>query len=119
MYWSSDTNLAYGDGTNLDCYKVMVTTGDFGIAIITLGSHYSTLPCQPAPLEVMSVSCGRRAYSGVSCILSLPCHIKVYESLPHYNARPKHQPELDPSMDLARVAYGRGSNTPCFSSRLL
>jgi hypothetical protein len=39
MYRSYD--LACGVGANLDCYKVLATTNDFGMTIITLDNHYS------------------------------------------------------------------------------
>jgi hypothetical protein len=34
-------NLAYDNGTNLDCYGVMAATRDFDMAIITLVRIYS------------------------------------------------------------------------------
>jgi hypothetical protein len=45
MHRVSNKNLACGDGPNLDCDEVMVTTSDFGTTIITIGGHYSVLSC--------------------------------------------------------------------------
>jgi hypothetical protein len=41
VHLKSDQDLACGIGENLDCYGVVITTGDFGMIIITLGCHYS------------------------------------------------------------------------------
>jgi hypothetical protein len=37
MYRSSNENLDCGDGMNLDSYRVITITSNFGMAIITLG----------------------------------------------------------------------------------
>jgi hypothetical protein len=63
MHRNSDKNLACGDGMNLDYDEVMASTGDSDIAIITLGSYYSMLSCQPAPPDALSTLCGRCADS--------------------------------------------------------
>jgi hypothetical protein len=41
VHLKSDRDLACGIGENLDCYGVVITTGDFGMIIIALGCHYS------------------------------------------------------------------------------
>jgi hypothetical protein len=51
-------NLAFGIGTNIDCGGVKTTTGNFGIAIITLGRLHSVLSCRSTPLEALSTPCG-------------------------------------------------------------
>jgi hypothetical protein len=58
MYHNFDRNLACSDRTNLDCYEVTASTSDLSMIIITLGSHYSMLFYQPAPLNAPSTSCG-------------------------------------------------------------
>jgi hypothetical protein len=45
MHHSFDKHLACGDGTNLEFCEVTAITGDFGVIIITLDSHYSVLSC--------------------------------------------------------------------------
>jgi hypothetical protein len=60
MTCSFDRNLVCSDRTNLNCYEVMASTGDFAMVIITLGSHYSVLSCQlalpmPHPWRVADV----------------------------------------------------------------
>jgi hypothetical protein len=65
-------NLACGEDTRLDCCDVIATTGDYGMAIITLGRLYFVLSCRLAPIVALYVQYGQRAGSGVTCILTGP-----------------------------------------------
>jgi hypothetical protein len=86
MHHSSDNHLACGDGTILDCCEVMANIGDFGMAIITLDSHYSVLFCQPTPPDVLSVPYGRRADSRGTCTLLGP-HLIWEWALRHFGPK--------------------------------
>jgi hypothetical protein len=44
-------NLSYGEGTKLDCCDMVAATGDFGMAIITLGRIYFVLSCRDERLD--------------------------------------------------------------------
>jgi hypothetical protein len=81
MYRSFDRNLACGDETNLDRYRVMATSGDLGMAIIIMSNHYSMLSCQPTPpLEALYALSERCADSGGSVILYVPCPVGAWVS---------------------------------------
>jgi hypothetical protein len=54
-------NLAYDEGTRLDCCDVAATTGDYDMAIITLGRLYYILSCQLAPTNALSMQHDRHA----------------------------------------------------------
>jgi hypothetical protein len=55
MHRSSDKHLACGDEMNLDYCEVTTITGDCDMAIITLGSLYSMLSCQPTLPDALSM----------------------------------------------------------------
>jgi hypothetical protein len=38
-------------GENLECSRVKVAAGNFGMAIITLGSYHSVLSCRLTPTD--------------------------------------------------------------------
>jgi hypothetical protein len=48
-------NLACGEGIGLDYYNVNATTGDYNMAIITLGRLHFMLSCHLAPTDALSV----------------------------------------------------------------
>jgi hypothetical protein len=47
-------NLACSEGTGLDCCIMIATTGDYDMAIITLGRLYFMLSC---PIYVVHMTC--------------------------------------------------------------
>jgi hypothetical protein len=48
-------NLAYDEGTRLDCCNEISVTGELGMAIITLGRLYFMLSCRLTPTDVASM----------------------------------------------------------------
>jgi hypothetical protein len=54
-------NLAYNEGTRLDCYDVTSATSEFGMIIIMLGRLYFVLPCRLTPTDATPMQHGRRA----------------------------------------------------------
>jgi hypothetical protein len=65
-------NLACGESTRLDCYIMIATTGDYGMAIIMLGRLYFMLSCWLTPTDALFVLYGWRAGSGASSVLTRP-----------------------------------------------
>jgi hypothetical protein len=51
----SNKNLACGDGAGLNCCDMTAATGDYDMAIITLGRLYLVLSCQLTPPDAPSV----------------------------------------------------------------
>jgi hypothetical protein len=104
MHHNFDKHQPSGDDTNLDYCEVMTITSNFGMIIITLDIHYSTLSCQPAPPDALSASCGWCADNRGTCTLLGPMsyrgvgfkafwdqalsELKVHEQLPRGEPRP-------------------------------
>jgi hypothetical protein len=65
MHRSSDKHLDCSNGMNLDYFKMMTITSDYGMSIITLDNLYFVLSCRSTLLDVVSVLYRRRADSGV------------------------------------------------------
>jgi hypothetical protein len=80
MHRSSDTHQAWSDMINLDCFKVKAIIADYDMTIISLDNFHSMLSCLPAPPDVLSTSCGRRADSSGTGTLHRSCRFKEWAS---------------------------------------
>jgi hypothetical protein len=69
--------LVCGEGTSLDCCDVVVATGYFGVAIITLSRLYFVLSCRLSPPDALFMLYGRRTYSGAIGVLTSTTTKKV------------------------------------------